>query len=207
MKKKKPVTVIWHPFRRDEYFSKLRKGNIFGIIRELFRDLRRCHERIWKGYCDYDLFEIDTWFLGIMPNMLEEFRDMTNGYPSSFVGLDAEGITQEDKEEAEFAAWQGELSKMAFLLREADETTCSVRNPNEEEYDEAFKRFSDEYGILGEKLDTEGSNTVHFMDEIEEYKPISDRYFAEEYKNMSYRDWCCQEGLKMFVKYFRNLWD
>ena len=53
-------------------------------IRQLFRDLKCCLDRIRKGYCVKDLWEIDTWFLGIMPEMLEEFDRRKNSYPNAF---------------------------------------------------------------------------------------------------------------------------
>ena len=68
-------TLVWKPFRRTEYRDAWRKHNIIGVLKEFVRDLRRCHQRIWRGYCDYDIFAIDDWFLGLMPTMLEDFRD------------------------------------------------------------------------------------------------------------------------------------
>lgn len=53
-------------------------------IRQLCHDLKCCLDRISKGYCVKDLWEIDTWFLGIMPEMLEEFNHHKNSYPNTF---------------------------------------------------------------------------------------------------------------------------
>lgn len=53
-------------------------------IRQLFRDLKCCLDRIRKGYCVKDLWEIDTWFLSIMPEMLEDFNRRKNSYPNAF---------------------------------------------------------------------------------------------------------------------------
>lgn len=43
-------------------------------ILQFFSDLKCCLDRIRKGYCKKDLWEIDTWFLNVMPDMLEEFN-------------------------------------------------------------------------------------------------------------------------------------
>ena len=43
-------------------------------ILQFFSDLKCCLDRIRKGYCEKDLWEIDTWFLNVMPDMLEEFN-------------------------------------------------------------------------------------------------------------------------------------
>ena len=72
-------------------------------------------------------------------------------------------------------------------------------------------------GFLGEKLQTEkeleenrkrgGGGTVHFMDELPEYKEISHRYFAEEKKIEEYRNASKDEAMDMLKEYFFSLWD
>lgn len=53
-------------------------------IRQFCRDLKCCLDRIRKGYCVKDLWEIGTWFLSIMPEMLEDFNRRKNSYPNAF---------------------------------------------------------------------------------------------------------------------------
>ena len=53
-------------------------------IRQFCRDLKCCLDRIRKGYCVKDLWEIDTWFQSIMPEMLEDFNRRKNSYPNTF---------------------------------------------------------------------------------------------------------------------------
>ena len=79
------------------------------------------------------------------------------------------------------------------------------------------EEFRNKYGLLGEKLQTEeeleanrkrgGGGTVHFMDELPEYKEISNRYFEEEYKIEAYRSGCKDEALDLLKEYFYALWD
>ena len=47
-----------HPIRSIKYF---------------FRALRWSRQRVKKGYCDWDVMDIDTWFAELMPRMLREF--------------------------------------------------------------------------------------------------------------------------------------
>ena len=47
------------------------------------------------------------------------------------------------------------LDRMIFLWRESNEYTCTRQNPYEEEYSKAHKEFTEKYGFLGEKLQTE----------------------------------------------------
>lgn len=79
-------------------------------IRQFFSDLKCCLDRIRKGYCVKDLWEIDTWFLSVMPEMLEEFNRRKNSYPQTFL----EQYIQ--KHEKEFS-----VSKEKFFIPDARE--------------------------------------------------------------------------------------
>ena len=48
-----------HPIRSIKYF---------------FRALRWSRQRVKKGYCDWDVMDIDTWFAELMPRMLRDFK-------------------------------------------------------------------------------------------------------------------------------------
>ena len=77
--------------------------------------------------------------------------------------------------------------------------------------------FRDRYGIFGAKLQTEkeleenkkrgGGGTIHFMDELPEYKDISDKYREEEKRLEEYRNYCKDEAFDMMKLYFFSLWD
>ena len=138
-------TRIWRPFRRSDYRAAWVDQNIIGILKEFCRDLRRCHQRIWKGYCDYDLYSIYEWFRRIMPPMLENFKDNLHGYPSSFYDISSSEAEEDKSDKADetdetskidkgMKVWQNTLDKMIFLFRESDRETCSHQNPYEEEY-------------------------------------------------------------------------
>ena len=51
-------------------------------IEDMFdKFIRRC-QRFVKGYSNYDLWDIDWWFIDTMKRMLTEFRDKTCSYPA-----------------------------------------------------------------------------------------------------------------------------
>ncbi len=68
-----------------------------------------------------------------MPNMLQDLQETTHGYP---------GVFDESGGQLEQGAkkWDSILAEMIHLLREANEDTCEMKNPFEEQYD----RFSEE---------------------------------------------------------------
>ena len=209
-KKGKQDNLIWRPFRGSEYRYDLRRGNIIAVIRTFFRDLRRCHQRIWKGYCDYDLFAIDSWFLGIMPDMLEDFRDTTHGYPSGIEicihavassSLETADISDQTDDEG-MTLWRNEISRVIHLLREASEDTCSQRNPYEEEYHSKvttrWEKRTDENGFV---------HTVLTPPANDSERELENRYFAEEKRLTEYRNSCKDEAFVLLSKWFFDLWD
>ena len=85
-----------------------------------------------------------------------------------------------------------------------------------DEYDKAFEEFIEKYGILGDKLRTEAElendkkfrvRTGHFMDELPQYKEISEKYFAEEKKLEEYRNKCKDDAIDLLKEHFYALWD
>ena len=106
------------------------------------------HQRAERGFSDYDIFEIDTWFLMIMPEMLEELIKHNNGYPSSFENeyieehnLNLFTITSEQRDEIDkycFSKWQKTLKKMKNAFIRSNKLTYSYKNKYKEEYDKLW---------------------------------------------------------------------
>lgn len=158
--------------------------------------IKHFFQRGFKGYCDLDVWNLYDWFETIIPKMLTELRDSAHGYP-----------TESTPEE-----WNKILSDMIQCFKDSNEETCSVKNEYEEEYDKASSEFINKYGLLGHKLETEeekesDKHTVHFMDELPEYKDIHDKWFNKEKELAEYRQKQLDKGLELFVKYFNDLWD
>lgn len=113
--------------------------------------------------------------------------------------------------------WNCILDKMIFLWREAEKDTCSQKNPFDEAHSKAMDEFTERFGLFGNKLQTEkeleenrkrgGGGTIHFMDELPEYKEISDKYREEEKRLEEYRRKCKDEAIDMLKQYFYDLWD
>ena len=47
----------------------------------LFKHIKYSFQRMRKGYCDYDVFAINHWFLRIMPQMLTELQEKRKSFP------------------------------------------------------------------------------------------------------------------------------
>lgn len=147
-----------------------------------------------------DTWDIDDWFLNVIPSMLSDLRKNTHGYPAE--------MTEEK--------WDKVLSEIVHLFLEAREDTCSQKNEYEDQWMENWQSFQKRYGTMGEDLDTEkqkkdriekGLTTMHFPSEIPKYKGTSQKYLEREKEIETYRNECKNKAFEMFSKYFWNLWD
>lgn len=195
-------------FDKPEY-KRMLKHKWREIIPTFIRDLRCCVQRCRKGYCYRDLWNIDIWFLNVMPDMLREFRSSIHGYPYE---LTEKHNASEDKEKLAVEEWDEILEKMAFLFQEADEDTCKKENLYQAEHDHIQEEFEQKYGMFGEKLWTPeekvgGRKRLHFAHELPEYKEIEEKYMEEERKIAQYRVECKDEAFQLFSYWFYHLWD
>ncbi len=100
---------IWHPFDRKLYSDAWRESKFFGVIHQFRDDIKCACQRVRYGYCKYDLWNIDSWFLDIMPRMLAEHKLTRHGSPM----LDGQDENSTHK------AWDEVLDCMIFLFGEA----------------------------------------------------------------------------------------
>ena len=161
-----------------------------------FSKIRYAFQRATKGYCDLDVWNIDSWFLRVMPHMLSEFKDNLHGYPSEFLASDETQSQNAPSQEAEDLAikeWGKTITDIIYYLQEANEDTCSIKNPYEEEWNTVT--------IEPKKLNTDGGLNLSKNEEL------SNMYFEEQRKIDHYRNDCKNKALELFSKYFWDLWD
>ena len=202
-------------------FEQRERGFINPIkhVKRWGRNIKHSYQRIKYGYCDRDVWSIDWWFLNVVPNMLEDLKETTHGYPCMPNNLSQALVdtgAPEEVDEEGMERWKDILSEMIFLFREANEDTCTKKNPYEEEHDRAFIEFTEKYGLFGDGLKTDeekaeeerkGSYRMYMPSDVPEYKELSELYFAEERKIDEYRYECKDKGMDLFKEWFWNLWD
>ena len=159
--------------------------SVFGLFNRIkdFRLHRKwARQRAKRGFCDADLWEIHTWFIEIMPDMLEKLADTAHSYPQRMwdeyyathkdefaipddvspqklrtVGYEYYLKNEADEERIGdlcFAEWQRTLRYLAHLFREANPETCSKTNPVNDDYCRAHAEFEAKYGEDGRDLRT-----------------------------------------------------
>lgn len=192
------------------------KCRIWAKIKHIKRCLKWSKQRIVRGYADSDVWNMYGYLQTLFPDMLQNLKEHRHGSPG-FLGenyTNKDGILLNDTCHAE---WDKILDRMILLWKETDESTCSQKNPYDEEHSGASHEFSEKYGFLGEKLQTKeeleenkkrgGGCTVHFMDELPEYKEIAEKYREEERRLEQYRNACKDEAMDLLKQYFFALWD
>ena len=58
-----------------------------------------------------------------------------------------------------------------------------------------------------EQKKKKGFSRMYTMSDVPEYKEISDQWLVAENELTAYRDRCMKEGMRLFTRYFWNLWD
>ena len=206
--------------------------SVFANIRtvgDFFRSIKWAWQRAAKGYCDLDTYGVGDWFLNTLPDMLESIKNNRIGFPSVLLeeGMEHYGLKSMDEYNAASEElrdkiddygnekWGEILSEMIFLLREANEDTCSMVNPHEEEYHRVSEEFRKTYGKWGEKLLTKeekskakksGSHPIYLPSHLPEYKEIIELYLEEEHKISEYQVQCKDKAIEMFSKWVYSLW-
>lgn len=144
------------------------------VITHKIRNIQCAWQRANKGYCYRDVWDIDHWFLNIIPEMLNDFVKEHHGYP--------DGMTDDE--------WVKILYKMAKCFRNANEETTEFVNPYEEEY----------LSTLSMDIDN-GTLECTASPELDE-----NYHKTEKEKDLFLKN-SLAEGMELFHKYFRALWD
>ena len=61
----------------------LNYGNIFRRIGGFFNKVKYARDRARKGFCNYDLYDLNIFFVDLIIRALEEHKEFALGYPDS----------------------------------------------------------------------------------------------------------------------------
>ena len=209
------------------FYGGYRERNPIKWMKRFFRQWKWAYQRATRGYADCDAWDVRGWFLGVMPGMLETFAKDAHSFPmvtdpkephwaenKPVVLKDDLSDDPTDETTRCYNAWQNTLMTMAAKFREADESTCTVKNPMEDAWSQMYEEFDAEYGLFGSKLEEQAikekksSIRAHFPSEMkEEWKTITEKYLEEEKKLDAYRVRCLDEAMTDFHNWFWDLWD
>lgn len=99
-------------------------GNWWSNIKQFFRHFRWAWQRATKGFCDYDCFDLDHYYLVLLPATLRHLAKYTHGYPDKYTN---------------FENWQKQIELMAKKF-EAAATIDPVMDTAPNDFDGIEKR-------------------------------------------------------------------
>lgn len=105
-----------YPYAKGYYLTRPWK-----IVSQTFRNIKFAWQRITKGYCEYDYWNIDCYLLKLLPELFDDFRRNLHGHPCSF--------TEEE--------WDN------FLLKEVIEPLRNARDDQNVEINEFEEKIHD----------------------------------------------------------------
>ena len=106
----------------NQYYSPWKYlSNWTGNFRLFFRQFKWAYQRITRGYCDADVWDLDSYYLDLFYDTINKLADITHGYPGT-----EEFSTPE--------AWDSYLRDMAMCFYRANESNDYYPHPAENEW-------------------------------------------------------------------------
>ena len=162
--------------------------NWFSNIGMFFRNLKRAKDRATKGFCDWDIWDLDVWLLELLPASLKEFKDKTQGYPDEL---------------GSYEEWIKTLEKIIAHFDEANKIITDdgeTLNPYAKEYDDLIANN----GVITKSEETH--MTTYTLSLNQEQEELKNKFVTEQVKLSKSADKHIEEGLKLIAKYVRHLW-
>lgn len=201
-------------------------------LSDWFYERKYRRQRVKRKYSDDMCWDLNYTLLDILPDMIENLRQMKHSYPDlkfeevdnmpkdwvniALISLELEfSIFDYEKPSLDdaFTRWHIILKRMAYCLREADK---DIPNKYEEEYNKASmpdtsnaKTFKQYWNTITEPIvfgENEKPRLYVFKTKKVDER-ISKKYFDEQERIENYKDDMKTEAFTLINKYFWNLWD
>ena len=104
---------------------------IIRAIRNIIYEIKKFIQRGKRGWAYSDVWNMDVWFMEIIPQMLQHLKNNHAGHPVYDIN---------DSDENNDGKYKYYLNRMTYLLEEMDEEKCSQKN---EYFDEENMKFID----------------------------------------------------------------
>lgn len=149
-------------------------------IKIFFRNIKFAWQRIFKGYCDRDLWDVDSHIINLLICEIDEFIKINQGYPCN--------LTEEE--------WD------KILLEIRDHLINGVRSID---YDPDNKWREARQLCTTRTKQEDGSICYDVKDEF--YTSEINKSFLQHMKEIDeYQDKEYEEGMNMLTKWLRHIW-
>lgn len=203
------------------------------FIKNIPFDLKMDKQRMSKGYCDNDVWDLSAYFEKVIPNSIAELEDNCIGYPElAFEEVDKfdydwilsqyseiiesikknkyfddivslEDITSNYSLDNGYIKYRLILRRIVWCFNESDEDISSQQNEYRDEYFDQL--FPKDDKDMFKQSETEPN--VFELNTNEVDKELDKNYHKRDKEIIKYRENMKKEGLKLFSKYFDCLWD
>lgn len=184
---KNPNSVWTWPYRTRYYLLRP-----WEWVKTLFLNMRNARMRARKGFCYGDIWDFNTWFCGIAPEMLRYMADEGCAYPGS------EPFDTAEK-------WHEWLYKMAERLEYCNKDFIDLQDEKneyakqmEEILDKAHQRWKEnhpnEENIIGQEF-------------IPEEEEIRKKFWEKEKEISKEQEAYIQETFTELGKHWISIWD
>ena len=164
------------------------------IFRKIYYNIKYFIQRGKKGYSNFDLMDMDNYLLELIPNMLKDFKNRKDGFPMHL---------NENE-------WNNILDEIISCFEKANPSTTDFVNPYKEDYYQNIvdpwykKNFKPQIELVEENK--QSYIKVLDMTIPEENQKIKKLYDLKEEEKETYIQNNLENGFKLLVKYFNNLW-
>lgn len=93
-------------------YLSMRPCNWFHNFKQFFRNLKYAYQRATSGFCDYDTWNLDIYYLDLIIESLEKYKNNLHGCPTEFYEEDTENPSE---------AWENYLEDIIDNLKKSDE--------------------------------------------------------------------------------------
>ena len=163
------------------------------FFRKIYYDIKYFIQRGKRGYSNFDLMDMDTYLLDLIPNMLKSFKEKKDGFPSDL---------DEDK-------WNCILDEIINCFEKANPSTTDFENPYLNIYYENVVDpwFNNILKPQMKNIEKEKQNFITLdMSTPEEYKDLENLYKNSEKDKKEYLQKNLEKGFELLLKYFHHLW-
>lgn len=152
-----------------------------------FRSFKYAWQRATKGYCDWDLWDLDYFYASLFRDSLKEFAKNLCGYPYRY------------KTEAEWSATLNELSEHFgnYLSEETPLHKEAMEFWDQWTKDSEYWKASTSYVVDNDEL----------AKKFPETQKLHDAWLAKEQEADLFSEKELEIALKQFVEIYRDLWD
>lgn len=173
-------------------------------IPQIFRNIKYAYQRITRGWCDQDIWNMNIYLSELLPSMLEDLAKNHYGHPSTEEFYD-EQAKQEGFEDGH-DKWTKTLEEMAYHFKNCNEDSPYNRAQKKSEY--LFEQMCDneDNTWFDELPDGCFEMKTTYKDEKLQER-LNEQWRKEIEKSGEFINSEKDKACDMLKKYFFNLWD